>query len=301
MKNKVLIFSLRLIIFLMPVLLLFEVLFQTGYTPIFTNSTLFDTKMVAVQKAHIKGVKVLALGSSITLFELNSELIVKNIDGAYYNFGSWGLQMADMNNLITGYVNAYHPKYVMICSSISDFVSPQNDSYFNYINTPRWIKDHLPEYFYFKNFSSIHQVIRRKIKAYPLILDEWGGAPLRLKPGNQVDVLNDRVMFPTNYTNENYVKLDSMASFLHNQHIQLIFMQAPIRNSSVDTLVSQQALNTHFATCKKILEQHGGLYLNYNNSNIYSDSLYAGRYHLMEAGAIILTKEMIPDLQHIIN
>jgi hypothetical protein len=301
MKRKVFIFSAKLIVFLIPVLLFFELLFLAGYTPIFTNSTLFDTKMMAVQKEHIKGVKIMALGSSITLFELNSELIVKNLDSPYYNFGSWGLQMVDMNNLITGYVNAYHPNYVIICSSISDFVSAQNDSYFNYINTPRWIKDHLPEYFYFKNFNSIHQVIRRKIKAYPLILDEWGGAPLRIKPTNKVDILNDRVVFPTKYTNENYNKLDSLASFLHGQHIQLIFMQSPIRNSRVDTLVSQQVLNTHFAACKAIVEKNGGVYLNYDNPQIYADSLFVGRYHLMDTGAIILTKEMIPDLKQIIK
>src|SRR5450755_3550238 len=116
MKNRVSIFILKTVLFLFPVFAFFEILFRIGYAPVVTNSTFFDIKMLTVQKDRVKNVKILALGSSITLYELNSELIVKNIDVLYYNFGSWGLQMADMNNLITGYVKTYHPQYVLMCS-----------------------------------------------------------------------------------------------------------------------------------------------------------------------------------------
>jgi hypothetical protein len=301
MKNKAVLFITKTVLFLLPVLIFFELLFRMGYAPIVTNSTFFDIKMRAIQKNHVKGVKILAFGSSIALFELKSDLIVQHFQAPYYNFGSWGLQMTDMNNLITGYVKEYHPQYVVICSSVGDFISPANDSYFNYINTPGWIKNNFPEYFYFKNYSSIRQIIRRKIKAYPLILDPWGGAALRLKTTDIADSVDGHMLFPTKYTGENYKQLDSMASFLHKNQIQLIFIQAPIRHALTDTGVSTPVSHAHFAACKRLVESQGGIYFNYDNPRIFSDSLFAGRYHLLDPGAILLTQEMIPDLQRIIH
>src|SRR5580700_5094592 len=135
MKKSINRFLLKILLFVIPVLFFFEILFRLGFAPIITNSTLFDVKMLAVQKHHIKNIKLLAMGSSITLYELNSDSIVQNFNLPYYNFASWGLQIADMNRLLTNLVTTNQPKYVIICSSFPDFISPPNNSYLNYINT----------------------------------------------------------------------------------------------------------------------------------------------------------------------
>jgi hypothetical protein len=301
-NNSVGRFLLRTGLFLLPVLIFFKILFMTGYSPIITSSTLFDIKMFEVQRQHIKKVGVLSIGSSINLYELNSAPIVKNINQPYYNFGSWGLQITDIKNLLPGYVKEYDPKYVILCSSVGDFTSPQNDSYFNYINTGYWIKNHFPEFFYLKDYHSVYQIIRRKIKAYPLKLDNWGGATLEIKPEDLKNLpVNPNKLFPSAYAVKNYNALDSLGIFLNNQHIKLIFIQAPLRNSIVDTSISPKELSAHFAHCRSLVEANGGIYLNYHDPHVFTDSLFIDYFHLQANGAALMTKETVADLLKIMQ
>ncbi len=302
MKKPINRFLLKLLLFIMPVLVFFEVLFRLGFAPIVTDSTLFDLKMLAVQKHQVKNIKLLAMGSSITLYELNSDSMVQNFKLPYYNFASWGLQMADMNRLLNSLVKTNQPKYVVICSSFPDFVSPPNNSYLNYINANSFIKDDFPELFYFKNYNSIHQVIRRKFNTYPLSLDNWGGASLSVKLRNvNSEKWNEHDIFPTKYTQANYKALDSLSAFLNEQKIKLIFVQVPIKKSYTNTDRSKQLILAHFDSCKSIVEGKGGIYLNYYNPTIFTDSLFIDQYHLQQAGSTILTSEIVADLKKIIK
>jgi len=302
MKKSINRFLLKILLFVIPVLFFFEILFRLGFAPIITNSTLFDVKMLAVQKHHIKNIKLLAMGSSITLYELNSDSIVQNFNLPYYNFASWGLQIADMNKLLASLVKTNKPKYIIICSSFPDFVSPPNNSYLNYINTSNYIKDNFPEFFYFKTYNSIHQVIRRKFNTYPLYLDNWGGASLsaRLRNVNS-EKWKEHDIFPTKYTPGNYKALDSLGAFLFEQKIKLIFVQVPIKKSYINSDQSKRVILAHFDRCKSIVEGKGGIYLNYYNTTIFTDSLFIDQYHLQDAGSLILTKEIVADLKKVIK
>jgi len=62
MKNPKNRFLLKVLLFVLPVLVFFEVLFRLGFAPIVTNSTLFDIKMLTVQKRHAKNIKLLSMG-----------------------------------------------------------------------------------------------------------------------------------------------------------------------------------------------------------------------------------------------
>jgi hypothetical protein len=300
--KRVIKFIFKTLLFLLPVLLVFEVLFRLGYSPIITNSTLFDFKMIRLQKQHIKSVKVLSIGSSVSLYELNSGIIVQNLHVPYYNFASWGLQISDMRMLLNSFVKDYQPQYVIIGSSIGDFISPSNDTYLNYINTNTYIRSNLPEIFYFKNYNSIHQIIRRKQTAYPVNFDNWGGALLTIKAKDiNRDKWNEHGIFPTRYTPTQYRELDSLAAWLNAQHIKLIFAQAPIKASYANTPASKQILQQHFDQCRLIVEKHGGVYLNYYNPAIFTDSLFFDQYHLQAAGGVVFTQLLVTDLKKIIR
>src|ERR1700761_9368043 len=95
MKSKMKSFVYKILLFIVPVLAFFEILFRLGCYPIITNSTLFDLKMMAAQKHHLKNVKLMSIGASVALYQLNSKLIVQNLTPSYYNFASWGLQISD--------------------------------------------------------------------------------------------------------------------------------------------------------------------------------------------------------------
>jgi hypothetical protein len=302
MKTKINIFLYKILFFVIPVLVFFEVLFHLSFYPIITNSTLFDLKMIGVQKQHIKNLKVVAIGSSIMLYDFNSGIFVQNIQSSYYNFGSWGLQVSDLKMMINSFINRYHPKYVIFCSSFTDFISPPNDSYLNYTNTDYMIKDNFPEYFYLFNYHSIHQVIRRKLKSYPVKLDNWGGSSFNVKIKDIVwNKWNEHGIFPTKYTNQNYRDLDTLSAILTRQHIKFIFIQAPLKKSYANTVLSQQIIKSHFDRCRSIIEGEGGIYLNYYNTTVFKDSLFIDQYHLQGTGAVVLTKEAVTDLKKIIQ
>jgi hypothetical protein len=302
MKSPFKIFFCKILLFVIPVFILFEVLFRLGFYPIITNSTLFDLKMIAIQKQHLKKVKLLSIGSSINLYDLNSDIIVQNFNMPYYNLGSWGLQITDMKLLLKGFVNEYHPQYVVLCSSFTDFISPPNDTYLNYINTSYFVKDNFPEVFYYKDYHSIHQIVRRKYKAYPLNFDRWGGAALNFTLKDIVwNKWNEHGIFPTKYSGQNYKDLDSLSAFLNKQNIKFIFIQAPIKKSYANTILSKQVIQSHFDKCRSIVEGRGGTYLNYYDTGVFTDSLFIDQYHLQRTGAVVLTKEVAADLKKIIH
>jgi hypothetical protein len=302
MKNNLTIFLYKTLFFILPVFILFEILFRTGFYPIITNSSLFDYKMFEVQKQHLKKVELLSIGSSIGLYDVNSGVIVQNFKRSYYNFSSWGLTMADMNVMLKSFVKDYRPETVLICSSLGDFMSAPNDSYLNYLNTSSCIRNNFPEYFYCKNYSSIHQIIFRKYNAYRLAFDPWGGASLTIDPKDiNRDKWNEHFLFPTDYTQSQYMSLDSLSAFLREQKIRFIFAQAPIKASYANTASARQKIEAHFDRCKSIVEGRGGVYLNYYDTATFTDRLFFDQSHLQAGGGVILTRKMVADLKTIVH
>ena len=290
----------KTLLFMLPVPVAFELLFHTGFYPIITDSTPFDLKVITLQKHPVKSIKLMAIGSSITLYELNSAILEQNLHVPYYNFASWSLVMADSRVLLNCFVKDYHPGYVVICSSIGDFSSAPNNTYSNYTSTNSWIRHHLPEYFYLKDYHSLHQIIRRKYNTYPVDFDNYGGATIKIPKGAQhkADIA---VNFPNQYTPGEYQQLDSLSAMLKNKNIKLIFIQAPLRASYANKVLSQEIITAHFNHCRSIVESHNGIYLNYHNTRIFSDSLFEDQNHLTPAGSVVLTHEIVADLKKIIK
>ena len=210
--------------------------------------------------------------------------------------------MADMNDMLKDYVDEYHPQYVMICSSFADFAGPQNESYLNYLNTNSYIRNHFPEVFYFKKYTSIHQIIRRKFKTSPLLLDEWGGSyiPEDSKTKSRAHFVFHN-LFPTKYTAINFNCLDTLSAFLQSRHVKLIFIQAPIRKDYAGAASQQQVVTTYFNKCSSIVEAHGGICLNYYDTHVFTDSLFIDQYHLKRAGSVVLTNEIVRDLKGVVK
>ncbi len=225
MKSPLSRFVVKLALFVLPIGIGFEVLFRLGFSPIVTNSMLFDYKMLQTQKHPIGGVQVLSMGSSIALYQLKSEVIVQNINRSYYNFASWGLQITDMQAILSMLVKEYKPNYVIICATLGEFSGPSNDSYLNYTRTNRFIREDFPEFFYFRNYHSIHQLYLRKRNGFYLDFDPWGGAsPPPLPKDSNRDKADERFAdFPTAFSAIQYRALDSLTASLREQKIKLIF------------------------------------------------------------------------------
>jgi len=302
-------FLLRVAFFVLSVLIGFELLFRLGYSPVITNSTFFDHKMEQLRKHPVREVQLLAVGSSMTVYSLNSPIITENIHLPYYNFASWNLQITETRMLLDQLVKDYHPRYVLICSSPGDFSLATNDTYLTYTRTPRFIREHFPEWFYFANFTSIHQLfLRRQNTSYHLDIDQWGGGTglLQLPPDfkgvEPDDILGKKLLdFSSPWFASQYRALDSLCAFLQEAKSTLIFAQVPVKPSIVQTDSLRQLIAGHLERCRTIVEGHGGTYLNYCDTAAFPDSLWRGMIHFSAEGSKVFTKRLVADLKNIIR
>jgi len=296
-----------------PILALFTLLYFIGYTPLLTSSISFDAKLKYIKEKQIKQTDIIAIGSSMTLNNLSSDVIKDSLSKSYFNFASWGLQINDTYDVTNDYISRYKPKCIIVVSSITDFTNNNlSSSINNYLSTSRYIKDNLEWYFYIKNFNSIGEIRSRKKELAKcealnnddyssLQFDEAGGILLDI-PKEKISLKrwNDHLLFPTTYSSSHYKALGRLSALLKNQKIQFIFVQPPIKMQYVTTLVSQQIVDHHFLKCKNIVESYGGIYLNFHGIKEFTkDSLFVDQYHLSSTGAALFTKKITHSLKDI--
>lgn len=305
--------ALSLLAILVPIYLFYTVLMYKGYKPLLTNSISFDEKIRFIQNKKITQTNLLAIGSSMTLNNLSSRVIMDSIKSSYFNFACWGLQIGDTKKLLINYLPKYKPKCVVICSSVLDFADSKNITIDRYSNTWSFFKDHQAQLFYMRNYNSIQNIKARKDKSDTLKLissdynslkfDEGGGVLLNI-PKNKISQRrwNLKVVFPTKATNYQYHELVLICMLLHQQHISLVFIQPPIKRSYTNSLRSLRIINAHFLKCKTIVEKYGGAYLSmYGDKEFSDDKMFVDQFHLSETGATLFTQKIVRDLKKVIH
>jgi hypothetical protein len=211
------------------------------------------------------------------------------------------------------YIPKYKPKYVIVISSVTDFVNDDlAETINNYLNTNQYFKDHLEAYFYIKNFNSIEEIITRKkgldedtsidTNYYNSLHYDDGGAVLLNIPKERIlpRRWNDNLPFPNKYTEGHYAALISLSTALRDRHIKLIFVQAPIKEQYLNVPQAQKAVDSHILTCMNIVEKNGGIYLNFEGLKEFSnDNLFVDQFHLSARGATLFTKKLTHSLKTI--
>ena len=296
-------FLLKCLLFVLPVILLYAVFYYRAYYPIISNSVSFDAKLLEIKRVKLKHADIIAIGSSISLNNINSKVITDSLRLSYYNFGAWGLQMGDLNHMIKSYVSCFRPRYILLASGFADFELDNNNS----LPDNLWWALNLTPVYYITNYTNYDELKLRKITLYEydhdfndytfLGFDKNGGTSLNISKqhlnGGRLKLIdNILTQFPDKYTPGAYKSLDSLAAFLQVNKIKLIFVQCPFSDSFIKTAQKKQLAISHFNSCKAIVEKRGGLYLNLEQTATYPDSLFADPLHLNEKGAIFFTKKL---------
>lgn len=295
-------FLLKLFLLALPVVAGYEILYRFRIYPVLTNSQFFDYKMLEAQRHPPVGVKLLAMGSSVTLYDLDSRMLGQDLGLSYYNFASWAMQISDIGDVLQALVKEYRPSYVLICSTARDFMLPATGAYFDYAYTPSWIRERFPEYFYLRNYNPIHSLYLRRFRSRRPHLDAWGGASVEeMWRGFVVNDQDEHLDFPTPDAELQYRALDSLCAYLTAEKVRLIFVQSPMEARYTNTDGRKQALAAHFVRCRAIVRGWGQDYLNYYDTTVFSDSLFADLTHLSKAGQAVLTGKMVSDLRGVIR
>ncbi len=295
-----------------PIIILFIVLYFAGYHPLLTNSVSFDAKIENLKAHKIKQVDMLAVGSSMTLNNVQSQVVVDSLKCSYYNLSSWGLQISDLRYMLKYYVPKFKPRYVLLVSSVVDFTTRGNSTIKDYIEMPDFLKGYKP-YFYYQNFNPILSIVDRKHELNTLknvkddytslSFDEYGGIPLKIPPEKiSAERWNYQPQFPTKDTDYQYEALDSLARHLNQMHIKLFFVQPPIKRSYVAALNDSTIIPQHFSKSESIVTRNNGIYINLSALPEYqTDKLFIDQFHLSDTGARLFSQQFASKMRQLMQ
>jgi hypothetical protein len=265
--------------------------------PQLSDSYSFNDKMYFI---HNKKANVLSIGSSMTLTNLHSQVIVKNFkSNSYLNLSSWGFNMADSYELLKIYSITHQPNTLIISSGLQDFDFPKKKydaTELKYFLTSENIAKYYWKYplkyfnlkYYLNNVKYCKKVKKCNNIYETLIYDEHGGVLL-----DSVNFKIDSIRWNTlnliaPRKNKNYEYLDSISTYCAENKIRLLFFQSPIRTNKLKT-VDKDIIEKHIKRIEKILYLNGHSFVNANNE-VWDDSLFVDGTHFNRTGARLYTK-----------
>jgi len=274
--------------------------YKTGVTlkdlpaPNLTPSYSFNDKM---QFARKKKADIIAVGSSMSLDNLNSDVIIKNFKtGSYLNLSSWGLSTKDIFSIIKIYSSIHKPSTIIVASNYIDFQS--TDKEFNHKELSNYLEgttSKLNDFFlnfdvdYYFRFFVYHKFTTTDSKCTSgntfyesMIYDRYGGIsfdPHNFKIDkeiwNKIDISNLREV--------SYYYLDSISSFCSQNKIKLLFFQTPMREGIYRNL-NKAWLLKHISRVKTIILKNNHTFID-GNDRLWPDSLYIDPLHFNANGA----------------
>lgn len=247
-----------------------------------------------------KDVPALAIGSSIALNNLHSETVAKRLHGGpFLNTASWGMNMGDNYSLLKAIYEVYHPKTLIIASSISEFELPAKKADYKLVQRYLTANDLEASWYHIKCFNLRYYLDNAKYKKLVtgvknqyeyLVFDEYGGVNID-DTGFKIDERRWNADFEKKRMNEsNYDYLDSLSSFCKSNQIQLLFFQSPFREGIYTRLNAEKSaeLKAHVERIEAILKRDQHKLIDGDRA-LWNDSLFIDGEHLSAKGAKAFT------------
>jgi hypothetical protein len=277
----------------------------------FSDSYSYNEK-IRILKLHQKADSIFAIGSSMTLNNIDSKTIIKSLKTSnFFNAASWGMSLGDDLNLIKYLDKNYTLRKVIIISNIVDFNHKDKMINYNYIDS--YLKDNLIELmFYFAwNFNFIYykdnfeyaKKVRHSVSGYDCLhYDDYGTANLS-KRYLQIDSNRWQTSYLNNIISESqYNHLNDIVKFCKSKKIKIIFVQSPFREKLYSNFNESEIrkLTMHIRRIKNAIEtiNEENVFID-SNEKKWNDSLFADAIHFNNVGAEIFTKYFVEKLDSI--
>lgn len=298
---------LRSIIFIVILIALFVYIprFSTNNQVLirFTNSISYDAKIYETRRLTENNFDYIAIGSSMTLNNLNSDVLQGFLNERgenFYNFASWGTTMSDNQIWLEILLEKYNPKGVIIFSSMEDFEG--NAKPIDKDAVSAYIRGRQQSSFYLKHsvFSDLTYINEyRKLvgdtTSYDsLHFDEYGGVNLSVYE-DSIEQNRWEKTFTEIYNkdNINYNALQSISQTLKEKGIDFYFVQMPSRPNYVADENSRNILNQHVSTCEAIINETDQYFYNGINYELFSDFYFSDYTHMNVEGSMLITNLFI--------
>lgn len=264
----------------------------------FTDSYSYNEKLLFIKHQSSKP-EVLSIGSSITLRNLHSEIIVNELHtDKYLNTASWGIKMNEAFYLLKLLDNIYDIDKVIIASNLADFQDGTKIIDYNFIKA-YLSNDKAMTFFYFlKNFNLKYYITNIDYANYVrtnkhnneyLNYDHYGMAGLKKQGFNivQKNWLYKYLIIPSETA---YSYLDSISNYCQSKNMKLYFFESPHREGLVKefSLEEKELLEHHIKRIENIIEDKH--YFVNSSGCTWNDSLFVDGTHLSESGAKLFTQ-----------
>lgn len=243
-----------------------------------------------------KKASVLALGSSMTLTNIDSRVIINSMKTSdYLNFSSWGLNMHDIFELVTIYSSFSQPKTIILSTNMVDFLSDEKNysssELIDFLNEDFVLGYHL-SHFNLKYYLE-KSVYTKKVKSgtnfyESLVYDKWGGILFDTTNFQKSAQRWNESYVKKGVINSNYLYFSKIATFCKDKKIQLFVFQSPIRENLYKK-VSHTILNKHIGRLKKLTLKNKHCFVDATQA-VWNDSLFVDGIHFNFMGADLYTR-----------
>jgi len=289
-------FVLKILMFSILVLIpfkLFDIITAKYNILKLSNSVCFNVKIHKVKQLPRKHLDFIAIGSSMSLNNLNSQTFTEQLnDTNFYNFSSWGASEANTLQLTKLLIPIFTPHVVIQVSHLGDFYNSGfkiNNILLSY--TLQGLPSFIIKPFCINTTDDYKTYINDTLRITNMKFDKYGGVELNVK-GKYIE--QRRWIQQSNYTfnqnNKNYQALEELSQYLFENNITLIFVQAPSRKNHYGNNTEQ--INLHIEECKRIISKYRHIYINATDTAKFTDECFADHSHMNKNGAVILTKEI---------
>lgn len=262
-------------------------------SPRVTDNLAVNEKIAFAMNHFPDGVDVLAIGSSMTLNNLNSVAVMEHFGNVrYLNAGAWGIGASELEVIGPALSKRFTPKTVIVSTNLMDFSDqpdilkgdsapiarffqePELIGYLRHWDAPYYLREMETNRIRFNDAGNYEY----------LGYDDHGGATLHI-PKERISPQRFDKLPPTaaELSPERYAAFARFAADLHQRGIRLVVCESAyrngIRNAENDAL--QQA---HVEKLRAMVEPLGGLVVDANQRR-WEDSLYVDSSHFGAEGS----------------
>lgn len=247
-------------------------------------------------RGQSRDAEVIALGSSMTLMNLNSEVVVKALGSKkYLNAGSWGASIIDMYSILKVLHKTYPAMNTLIISSnlidfqhgvktadynvIADYLNPEKTRFDQYYLHNLHVK------YFIKNYPYMRAVRTHPQEYFYLSFDPYGAVMLE---GKGFHITEDRwelAFLSDQVKAEQYSYMDSISTYCRVKGIKLIFCQNSYRFKKKQTFDKKtiKLISDHVTKVSSILSRDHHIFVDAGERD-WDDRLFVDAIHLNREG-----------------
>ena len=275
--------------------------------PPFTGSVSFDEKAVWLSKRLDEPCDILAIGSSMTVNNLDSSVFTNH---AFINASSWGMKIQQTDYFLETLLGYLSPKTVLVVTAPIDFEHDyrgreiyDEQKLTRFFNDGNLFRTHLQYVSAKYLLGSVGPVLRDRVGRktyYSLDFDVGGCVPLDLD-SEGFERLTDRWEKPVAQEEAvdeaNYAGLAAMAERCDERGIRFVFVQPPIREDILTEKDREFLNNRHWPRLSQICQDKGASFHNFHGNLPVTEADFADSTHLNRQGARKLSRAILRGLE----